>query len=161
MLSPAGNKKLLLFLGHFRCVGDGAYEAANDTVTIAAVKGGFGGGSAENTLLNHRPDEVSEELELTKGLDPIAYQRAYQAARTRLLRHFGLCVACGRAEAQEGRTRCRRCALYASERTKKWLRKRTTISIASNSPRLLLRGGYPMRFRQESEAFPQEMREIL
>jgi hypothetical protein len=29
--------------GDFRCVGDGAYEAANDTVTIAAVKGGFGG----------------------------------------------------------------------------------------------------------------------
>ena len=58
-------------------------------------------------------------------LDAIAYQRAYQAARTRLLRRYGLCVACGKAEAQPARTRCWRCALYASERTKKWLRKRT------------------------------------
>jgi hypothetical protein len=57
--------------------------------------------------------------------DAIAYQQAYQAARTRLLRHYKLCVACGKAEAQPEITRCRRCALDASERTKKWLRKRT------------------------------------
>jgi hypothetical protein len=64
-------------------------------------------------------------------LDAIAYQRTYQAARTRLLRHYGLCVACGKAEAQAGRTRCRRCAVYASERTKKWLRNRTAGDTAS------------------------------
>jgi uncharacterized paraquat-inducible protein A len=63
-------------------------------------------------------------------LDAIAYQRTYQAARTRLLRHYGLCVACGKAEAQAGRTRCRRCAVYASERTKKWLRNRTAGDAA-------------------------------
>ena len=61
-------------------------------------------------------------------LDAIAYQRAYQAARTRILRHYGLCVACGKGEAQPGRTRCRRCALHASERTKKWLRKRRGVA---------------------------------
>jgi hypothetical protein len=70
-------------------------------------------------------------------LDAIAYQRTYQAARIRLLRHYGLCVACGKAEAQPGRTRCRRCALYASERTKKWLRKRARRTASPNLECLL------------------------
>ena len=56
----------------------------------------------------------------------------------RLLRHCGLCVACGKAEAPAGRTRCRRCALYASERTKKWLRKRRAGHTASPTLECLL-----------------------
>ena len=67
-----------------------------------------------------------------------SYQQSYQTARTRLLRHCGLCVACGKAEAQPGRTRCRRCALYASERTKKWLRKRRLRYAASPNLECLL-----------------------
>jgi hypothetical protein len=66
-------------------------------------------------------------------LDTVLYQREYQAARTRLLRHCCLCVVCGKAEAQAGRTRCRRCAAYASERTKKWLRKRATKRMADHA----------------------------
>lgn len=97
--------------------------------------------TVRNCVLSRHSFEPEASLRGECALDSIAYQRAYQAGRTRILRHFGLCVACGKAEAQKGRTRCRRCAFNASERTKKWLRKRTTISITRNSPPLFLRGG--------------------
>ena len=76
-------------------------------------------------------------LEGESVLDTIAYQRDYQASRTRLLRHYGLCVACGKAEAQVGRTRCRRCAAYASERTPPLNRQRQSPA----APRTAMRRG--------------------
>lgn len=66
-------------------------------------------------------------------VDAVLYQREYETARTRLLRHYCLCVVRGKAEAQAGRTRCQRCPAYASERTKKWLRKRATKRMADHA----------------------------
>ena len=80
------------------------------------------------TVQNYFLSKHSFRLEVSFGRKKRwmpSYQQAYQAARRRLLRQCGLCVDCGKAEAQAERTRCRRCALYASERTKHWLRKRT------------------------------------
>lgn len=54
-------------------------------------------------------------------------RREHSKRRTDLLKAFGVCVHCGKNDAEEGRIRCRKCLDYVNAQVKKKRKKETKV----------------------------------